>query len=73
MVSGNYSSEGKILTVIVDKRGRLTFRLGIIGTIKGEGVVGTNRPALYPRNQGSSKGFRLGSIATVGIPIRPGQ
>ena len=73
MVSGNYSSEGKILTVIIDKRRRLTFRFGIMGTIKGEGVVGASRLALYPRNQGSSRGFRLGSIVTVGIPIRPGQ
>ena len=28
--------------------------------------------SLYPRNQGSSRGFRLGSITTVGMPIRPG-
>jgi len=53
--------------------GRLTFRLGIIGAMKGEAAVGASRPALYPRNQGSSRDFRLGSIITVGIPIRPGQ
>jgi len=61
-----------MFAVIVDERGRLTFRLGIMGTMKGEGVVGA-RPALYPRNQGSSRGFRSGSAATVGMPMRPGQ